>query len=103
MRACFTAKPNLTPYTVVPNRLPLDDLNPPKQALSGQALDLAEQSLAQEYSKPDMVNEDEMNRILWHASRGIDAPYPAAFAGAHGNGLRKLHLKLDGRKVAEDD
>jgi hypothetical protein len=28
------------------------------------------------------VDEDTLNRILWHATRG-DAPYPARFVGPH--------------------
>jgi len=36
MTACFTDKPDFTPYTVLPNRVPLDELNPPLQSLSRQ-------------------------------------------------------------------
>jgi hypothetical protein len=35
--------------------------------------------------------------------RGVDAPYPSALAGAHGTGLRKLHLKIDRGAVDDDD
>jgi hypothetical protein len=31
-----------------------------------------------------MVDEDTLNRILWHAMRGYDAPYPERFAGRPG-------------------
>jgi hypothetical protein len=44
-------------------------------------------------SEPDRIDEDSFNRILWHASMGIDAPYPVQFAGAHGKGLKALKLK----------
>lgn len=32
-------------------------------------------------------DEDLLNRILWHAVRGVDVPYPQEYAGAHGKGL----------------
>lgn len=35
MRGCFTATPDQTPYKAVPNRLKLDEMNPPLKALSG--------------------------------------------------------------------
>jgi hypothetical protein len=42
----------------------------------------------------DPADEDDLNRILWHAAKGLDAPYPADLAGAHGRGLKALGLKL---------
>ena len=59
----------------------------------------------QNFSIPDAVNDDEMNRILWHAAKGSDAPYPAGLAGAHGKGLTKLGLELTGggRRVRNED
>ncbi len=92
---CFTDKADLTPYTFLKNNIPLDEMNPPKSALSGKALELAETSLRQRWDLPDAVNDDELNRIVWHATKGVDAPYPAEWAGAHGRGLKNLHLKLD--------
>jgi YVTN family beta-propeller protein len=103
MRECFTAKPDLRPYTALPNNVPLDQLNPAKAALSGHALELAEQSERLPLDLPDRADEDTLNRIVWHSVRGIDAPYPSALAGAHGTGLRKLHLKIDRGAVDDDD
>jgi hypothetical protein len=39
-----------------------------------------------------------MNRILWHAARGVDEAYPVEWAGAHGRGLKALGLRLEKRK-----
>jgi phospholipase C len=103
MRECFTAKPDLTPYTCVPNTVPLDQMNPPKTALSGVMLDLAEQSERLPLDLPDRCDENTLNRIVWHATKGAAARYPAEFAGAHGKGLKKLHLKLDGTRDDDDD
>jgi hypothetical protein len=97
MRDCFTNTPDMTPFTALPNRVPLNKMNPKKVALTGEDLKLAQTSEAQDFSEPDRVNDDAMNRIIWHSVRGIKTPYPATYAGAHGKGLKALHLKaLDG-------
>jgi hypothetical protein len=82
MRACFQAAPNLTPYKAVPNRIPLDEMNPPMSALRGAAAHWAKLSLALDLDDADEADEDTLNRILWHSVRGVDARYPAEFAGA---------------------
>lgn len=94
MTACFTEKPDFTPYTVLPNRIPLDELNPPLNTLGPQQRHWAEASLLLPLEKPDCAEEDLLNRILWHAVKGLDAPYPAEFAGAHGKGLASRGLVL---------
>lgn len=95
MTACFTEKPDFTPYTALPNRIPLDELNPPLNALSPQERHWAEASLRLPLDKPDRAKEDTLNRILWHAVKGADTPYPAEFAGSHGKGLAARGLVLE--------
>ncbi len=94
MTTCFTDKPDFTPYTALPNRVPLDELNPPLSSLNPQQRHWAEASLRLPLDKPDRAEEDLLNRILWHAVRGVDAPYPSEFAGAHGKGLAARGLVL---------
>lgn len=94
MTTCFTEKPDFTPYTALPNRVPLDELNPPLNTMSPQQRYWAEASLRLPLAKPDCADEDLLNRILWHAVRGVDASYPAEFAGAHGKGLSARGLVL---------
>ena len=94
MSDCFTATPDLTPYKALPVTIPLDQLNPTKDKLPKKELKLAEISERQDFDKPDRVDDDEMNRVLWHAVKGVDAPYPSEWAGAHGRGLKGLKLKL---------
>ena len=89
MTACFGAKPDLTPFTALPNEVPLDELNPERKSQAPSNLD---------FTHVDAVDEDTLNRIIWHAMRG-DEPYPAEWAGAHGRGLKSLGLSLSG----EDD
>lgn len=95
MTACFTEKPDFTPYTALPNRIPLNELNPPLSTLNRQQRHWAEVSLRLPLDKPDRADEDLLNHILWHAVKGIDAPYPAEFAGAHGKGLAARGLVLE--------
>jgi len=63
MTACFQKAPNPTPYTALPNRIPLDEMN------SGNSHDLA-------LSKPDEADEDQMNHEIWALCKGAGVPYP---------------------------
>jgi YVTN family beta-propeller protein len=74
---CFTAAPDLTPYTAVANRVPLDQLNPPLSALTDPILRRdAVVSAHLPFAEADQCPEDVLNRILWRAQRGSRAPYP---------------------------
>jgi len=86
MTTCFGTTPDLTPYKAKVNQVPLDELNPPRAALSGQALILADQSARLNLSGPDRADEDILNRILWFSARGTER-FPAEWAGPHGKGL----------------
>jgi YVTN family beta-propeller protein len=92
MTTCFTDSPDLTPYTALPSRVRLDELNPKTSALDGAALYWAQKSLAEPFERFDQADEDVLNRILWHAVKGVDTPYPSEYAGAHGKGLDALRL-----------
>lgn len=76
MSDCFSENPDFTPYKAVPNNIPLDELNPPLQALSGKKLFWAEKSLEQDLEDYDRIDEDIFNRIIWHSVKGYDRPYP---------------------------
>jgi YVTN family beta-propeller protein len=76
MTDCFTEKPDLTPYRARPNQIALDEINPPMAALRGPALHWARLSMRQDFSGLDRADEDTLNRIIWHATKGYDQPYP---------------------------
>ena len=76
MQACFTETPDFAPYTALPNNIPLDRLNPPLESLSGPALYWAKKSNEPDLDDYDRIDEDTFNRIIWHAVKGYDAPYP---------------------------
>jgi len=74
---CFTDSPDFSPYTSVPNRAPLDTMNPPpKQIRDPQQRRLARLSEKLPLDQVDRCPEDTLNRILWHALKGPDEPYP---------------------------
>jgi len=78
MLACFTETPDLTPYDVVPNQIPLDRINPKLAEIKNpRQLHWARVSLAQPLEEVDEADEDTLNRILWFAARGRDDTYPA--------------------------
>jgi len=101
MTECFTRKPDFTPYKALAVKTPLDELNPPMKKLQGAARAWAERSLAQDLTRPDRIQEDTWNRILWFAQKG-EAAYPAHLAGAHGTGLKARGLRLDRDRIVED-
>jgi YVTN family beta-propeller protein len=76
LRGCFQDKPDLTPFTAVPNEVPLDEMNPALNRLQGKALFWAKKSLELDFDEADEADEDTLNRILWHSIRGYEAPYP---------------------------
>lgn len=93
MRECFTGRPDFRPYASLPNRISLDEMNPPTPRLSGAALHWARLSARQRFDRIDGAEEDTLNRILWHSVRGPASPYPAHLAGAHGRGLGRRRLR----------
>ncbi len=76
MRSVFQVQANLQPYRSVPNVIPLDEMNPAAPALRGAARRAALDSMAMDFSRPDAVPEQRLNRILWHTARGWTTPYP---------------------------
>jgi YVTN family beta-propeller protein len=78
MSACFTDRPDFTPYDAVPNRVPLDEMNQKPKALHDPVQrHYAQISATLPLEKADACPEDLLNRILWNAQRGTQALYPA--------------------------
>lgn len=66
LTACFTDNADLTPYTVTPNRIALDRMNPLTSALKGSERYWTQRSLALDWSGPDRADPQILNQILWH-------------------------------------
>jgi hypothetical protein len=76
MLDCFTDSPDFSPYKALKNNIPLSQKNPELASLSGDALYWAKKSLEQNLDDFDRIDEDTFNRIIWHAIKGYDVPYP---------------------------
>lgn len=85
MFACFTDQPDFRPFTSVPNLVPLDQMNPDPRAMVDPELRRdALRSARMNFRQVDKAPEDALNRILWRAMKGTQAPYPEwAVARAH--------------------
>lgn len=114
MEDCFTAKPDLTPYTALKNNIPIDEyasgakpsINEPSGPDRKAPVPIPASphtSVDFDLSRPDRINDDAFNRLLWLDAKGPDVPYPAHLAGAHGRGLKALGLRLDATSRKDDD
>jgi YVTN family beta-propeller protein len=77
MTVCFTDQPDFRPWDCVTNNVPLDQMNPPLSSIRDRRQ--FRDALASSHlplDKPDRCPEDVLNRILWHAQRGFEEPYP---------------------------
>ncbi|MBM3292964.1 MAG: bifunctional YncE family protein/alkaline phosphatase family protein [Candidatus Aminicenantes bacterium] len=73
----FTERPDFTPFTAVPNRVPIDELNPPPAKIKDKLLRAnALASARLNFRQIDACPEDVLNRIIWHSVKGGAAPYP---------------------------
>ncbi len=77
---CFTDRPDYTPYTAVPNEIPLDEMNKELSELSGRELHYAKKSMLPIFDEIDSGHDDLFNRIIWFAMKGKEA-YPAKYSG----------------------
>jgi YVTN family beta-propeller protein len=102
MEDCFDKTPDLRPFQCATNMIALDEHNPKKEAMAKPERDLADAVDKMDFSRPDLADENKLNRLIWIAS-GRTEPYPAEFTGAHGKGLAALHLKLDHDADGDDD
>ncbi len=75
MFTTFTSRPDFTPYAAIPNRIPLNEMNPALAGLSGLQRELAAFSLTIDSSEPDSAPADTLNRAIWHSVKGFDTPY----------------------------
>lgn len=99
MDFCFLAPgqaPDLRPYAVRTPAVAIDELTPPKEKAGACAAPLYDITARIDLTRPDAAEEDDLNRIHWHAARGCE-PYPAPWAGAHGAGLPAVGLRHDPR------
>lgn len=74
---CFQEVADLTPFDSLPSNIPLDQMNPDPAALLDNLLrSNALVSATLNFDEIDRAPEDVLNRILWHAVKGSQVPYP---------------------------
>jgi hypothetical protein len=90
MFGAFTDKPNMTPDTVLPNRVPLTyglATSPTTAIRSAKATGVpaamagiyrqwVRWSRHQDFSTPDQANPAQLNRVDWYSATGWRRPYP---------------------------
>ncbi len=81
MFSVFTSEPDYSPYKALPNRIPLDEMNPALSATSGLQRQLAEASLEMDFSEPDAADAPTLNRAIWHSVKGYKTAYGAKTNG----------------------
>jgi YVTN family beta-propeller protein len=75
---CFTDQPDFTSFVALTNNVPLDQMNPePKKVSDSLLRKHAYASARLPLERVDQCPEDLLNRILWHAMKGSQSPYPA--------------------------
>jgi YVTN family beta-propeller protein len=67
---CFQKTAQATPFHLLTPQVDLEAKNTKKSPY-------AKQSARMNFREYDLAPEDELNRILWHAAKGPEAPYPA--------------------------
>ena len=69
MHAAFRQQADARPYEKAEARVPLDERNP-------AASPTAARSLRMQWDEADMIDDNELNEILWLAVRGTAPPPP---------------------------
>ncbi len=76
MNSVFQPSRQASIYHALTPKVPLDQMNPGLNALSGRQLWAARQSLAMNFQHIDDVPAETLNRILWWDAKGYGAPPP---------------------------
>jgi YVTN family beta-propeller protein len=76
LTACFTDQVDLHPFTHLPNRVALNELNPPLAATHGKIRKLEKASGQLDWSAPDRANPTIVARAAWAEQRpGVPFPW----------------------------
>jgi hypothetical protein len=77
LSACFTDVPDNSPYTSVPNNVPLDERNPSGTKLTADDRYWLDRTLALDWSHVDAPDPYWLNRINWYSLYKGSRPYPS--------------------------
>ena len=77
MFECLMETPDFKIFQAVPNRVPLDTMNPPVDKIADPLQRaFAARSSRLNFKRADACPEDILNRILWHSVKGSAVPFP---------------------------
>jgi hypothetical protein len=76
LTAAFATTPSPAAYTAETPRISLTTRNPPGSST-------AERSERMDFKQADLVDDDELNGVLWAAIKGMDAPPPVRSYFSH--------------------
>jgi hypothetical protein len=80
IRSLFTNTPDYTPYTALPNNIPLNQLTTQQTVSRTSKLQLAwRQESAKMFARPqraDSADPNILNHAIWYATKGFNTPYP---------------------------
>jgi DNA-binding beta-propeller fold protein YncE/phospholipase C len=99
MTACFgDVADNRAPFQALPAAIPLNEKPgaPDKQsAIEKKWREILATVPIERTGMKTPVDEDNLNRFVWHEQMGWTTPYPREVAGSHGKGLTEIQLKID--------
>ncbi|WP_114940751.1 bifunctional YncE family protein/alkaline phosphatase family protein [Mucilaginibacter endophyticus] len=105
MTDCFKEDPDYQSYVSLTPAVAVNEMNPPKKKMTSKTMiRLAPLTQKLDFSKPDLNDKDALlfSEYLWSTIHG-DIPFPKAYFGAHGKGLKALGLKADPQFKDDDD
>jgi YVTN family beta-propeller protein len=105
MTGCFQDLPLPMVYKCLTPDVAINEMNPPKAMIRNKTTArLAPLTQRMDFSRPDLIDKDALlfSRYVWSTLYG-DRPFPTAYFGAHGKGLKALGLKKDPAFKDEDD
>ncbi len=70
MYRCFSQEVDPTGFISRPNQIDLNELNVEYNANAAKSEEM-------DFSKPDLIDDLELNRIVWQSVRGLDSEMPA--------------------------
>ncbi|MBZ5857601.1 bifunctional YncE family protein/alkaline phosphatase family protein [Flavihumibacter profundi] len=73
---CFTDKPNFTPFTALPNQIPLNEMNPKITQLKGKQKYWAKESMKIPLGDVDLGDMEVFSRVSWYSVKGYSSTYP---------------------------
>lgn len=76
LTTCFTDKPDLTPYTHVPNNIPLDERNPSPTAMTREQRYWYAKTKALNWDEIDAADPYWLSRINWFCATNGKTPFP---------------------------